>query len=436
MNFYIKNLICIVSISILIGGCSSNQQNFTGWLNSNKELEIEEIEADSVFTEAYRIFIPQYLDHDNPDAGTFMQQLIVSHINKDAPVVIDLEGYEIRDRTMELTHILNSNQIEVEHRFFGKSRPDSINWKYMTIKQAAADHHRIIEFFKDYYEGKWVSTGISKGGQAVMYHKRFYPDDIDASVAYVAPLNFSDEDKRIYHFLEFVGDSDCRDRITAFQRKTLEERYDLIPMLRKEAEEEGLNYSIGIEKAFEYMVLEYSFAFWQWANSDCSEIPDTTATCNELYEHLSKNSPVDFFSDSDIERLEPFYYQAFTEIGFYAYQTDKFADLLEYSDGSNKVWHPKNFTEEFDSSAMQDINKWLQSNGDNMIYIYGEYDPWTASALESEGETNSLIMILDEGSHRTRIKHFDGEDKELILSTLEEWLDMNIQRGENLKYVL
>ena len=426
----------IIYLVFQLCSCSRSGSDLESWLKSVDGIEIEEIEPDSVFTEAYRIFIPQYLDHDNPDAGTFKQQIIVSYVDKEAPVVINLEGYGIRNRTMELTYILNSNQIEVEHRFFGKSRPDSIDWKYMNIKQAAADHHRIIELFKEYYKGKWVSTGISKGGQAVMYHKRFFPGDVDASVAYVAPLNFSDNDKRIYHFLEYVGDGDCTDMITAFQRKVLQERYDLIPMMKKEAEEENLKYSIGIQKAFEYIVLEYSFAFWQWANSDCSEIPDTTATCTELYEQLSKNSPIDFFSDSDIKRLEPFYYQAFTQIGFYAYETDKFKDLLEYSDGSNKVWHPQNFSEKFDSSAMQDINNWLQTEGDNIIYIYGEYDPWSASAIESEGETNSLIMMLDKGSHRTRIKNFDDGDKEFILTTLEDWLDMNIERGKNLEYEL
>jgi hypothetical protein len=436
MNFYTKAACFTICLILIISGCNTDQPKLFDWLNSVEGLEVEKIEHDSVFTEAYRVFIPQYLDHENPDAGMFMQQVIVSHIDQDAAVVIDLEGYEILNRTMEPTYILNSNQIEVEHRFFEKSRPDSVDWKYMTIRQAAADHHRIIELFKAYYSGKWISTGISKGGQTVMYHKRFYPADVDASIAYVAPLNFSDEDTRIYHFLEFVGDSDCRESITAFQRKVLQEKNALIPMMLEEAEEEDLEFSIGIDKAFEYIVLEYSFAFWQWANSECSEIPDTTATCSELYEHLSKNSSIDFFSDSGIKEGEPFYYQAFTELGFYAYETDKFENLLEYSDGSNKVWHPENFEGKFDSTAMQDINDWLQLNGNNMIYIYGEYDPWGATGLDSEGETNSLIMVLDEGSHRTRIKHFDDEDKELILSTLEDWLNLQIQRGDNLNYEL
>ena len=37
------------------------------------------------------------------------------------------------------------------------------------------------------YGAAWISTGASKGGMTVMYHRRFYPADVDGTVAYVAP---------------------------------------------------------------------------------------------------------------------------------------------------------------------------------------------------------------------------------------------------------
>ncbi len=101
----------------------------------------------------------------------------------------------------ELSPILNANQICVEHRYFNESTPQPVDWEHLTIYNAASDHHRIVEILKEIYKGKWVNTGISKGGQTVMYHRYFYPDDVDASVGYVCPLNFSIEDKRVYSFL-------------------------------------------------------------------------------------------------------------------------------------------------------------------------------------------------------------------------------------------
>lgn len=63
-------------------------------------------------------------------------------------MVIELDGYAVNNRTAELSKILNCNQIMVEHRYFGESVPAPFDWKYLTIKQAADDHHRIIEMFK------------------------------------------------------------------------------------------------------------------------------------------------------------------------------------------------------------------------------------------------------------------------------------------------
>ena len=37
-------------------------------------------------------------------------------------------------------------------------------------------------------------------------------------------------------------------------------------------------------------------------------------------------------------------------------------------------------------------------------------------------------MVKKTGSHATRIKHFNEEEKEIIFSTLEKWLDVKITR--------
>ena len=86
------------------------------------------------------------------------------------------------------------------------------------MANAAADHHRIVEVLKLIYPGKWIGTGISKGGQTAMFHRYFYPEDVDISVPYVAPLNFSTEDQRFIHFLTLWVREDCRARISISER--------------------------------------------------------------------------------------------------------------------------------------------------------------------------------------------------------------------------
>lgn len=58
-------LICFL---ILVNSCNDQKPVLIDWLSKIDGLDIEKIEPDSVFAEAYRIFIPQYLDHDNPGA--------------------------------------------------------------------------------------------------------------------------------------------------------------------------------------------------------------------------------------------------------------------------------------------------------------------------------------------------------------------------------
>ena len=160
--------------------------------------------------------------------------------------------------------MLSANQIAVEHRFFGESLPDSMDYKYLNLKQATADLHHINQLFKKIYAGKWVSSGISKGGVTTIFYRYFYPDDVDVSVPYVAPLNKAREDKRIYTFLDTVGTDECREKIKSFQTRLLENRDEVLSFLKFYSMGADLEFNyLTFEQAFEYAVMEYSFSFWQ-----------------------------------------------------------------------------------------------------------------------------------------------------------------------------
>jgi hypothetical protein len=72
------------------------------------------------------------------------------------------------------------------------SRP-ARQWKYQyrAVGRRLPRHHRGAQ---NHLQGKWVNTGASKGGMTSVYHRRFFPNDLDANVAYVAPLSYSQED--------------------------------------------------------------------------------------------------------------------------------------------------------------------------------------------------------------------------------------------------
>jgi hypothetical protein len=75
---------------------------------------------------------------------------------------------------------------------------------------------------------------------------------------------------------------------------------------------------------------------------------------------------------------------------------------------------------------MQKINTWIQKHGNNMIFIYGEIDAWSATAIELTGETNAIKMVKKGGNHRTRIKNFNGAELKMIYDALEDWIGIEI----------
>ncbi|NBC08998.1 MAG: peptidase, partial [Bacteroidetes bacterium] len=108
------------------------------------DLIFKPIESPEGFEAAYELHIKQPLDHENPEQGHFYQRAYLSHRSFEAPMVLATEGYSRpSNRMYELTNYLQANQLDVEHRYFGSSVPDSLDYRFLNLKQVAGDLHRI-----------------------------------------------------------------------------------------------------------------------------------------------------------------------------------------------------------------------------------------------------------------------------------------------------
>jgi len=421
-----KKILFLVSLLVFLLLPSVAADQLKEFLAHIDAKDIRLLEGESNYDTILEILIEQPIDHRNPDGETFLQRVYISHIDPEKPVVLVTAGYDANYYyTSELAAVLRCNQIMVEHRFFGRSQPDSIPWDYLNTWQAASDHHRIIETFKALYPNQWISTGISKGGQTVMYHSYYYPDDVDVRVPYVAPLNFGVEDPRIYSFLDHVGSAGERRKVKRYQKIALKYQERYLPAFREFSQEKGYTYEIagGLENAYEYCVLEYSFAFWQWGYVPVSKIPRRSARPQEFVEHMNRVAGFDYFSDEAIIEQRPFFYQALTEMGYYGYDLGEFEEYIQHVD--NPVFTftiPEEIETPFESSLSLEVEKYLSSEAERFIYIYGENDPWSASAVSNTGDTESKIFIKKGGSHRTRINNMPEEQKKEVYQTLDRYL--------------
>lgn len=438
-------LICVLSLTVFADA---------GILEKLKQIsqisDIQKMEVD-FYTEYYQFWYEQPIDHMDPSKGTFKQKVLLGHKKDDAPVIVELQGYNIwTTEAGELSRLFKGNQLTIEHRFFDQSVPEGgIPWDYLTISQAADDQHEIIQAIKTnlYPDSKWVTTGISKGGQATIFHRYFYPDDVDISVPYVAPLNLEYVDPRLEKFLTKLGANrnnvesifgggsdrnDCRWSIRDFQLLCFKYQEQLVPLLEKMAEQNGYTFEIagGVKRVLQLIILEYPFAFWQWG-ANCADIPASDCTDMELiFGNLAKVSNPTFFEDKGIRELQPFFYAALTEIGMYDYDVKPFKKYLDDKDNITFAFTmPEGVVgKEFNEKQMKAINKWLQTDAERMLFIYGGSDPWSATAVDLKMNGKCRKYIQGDMNHGCRIANFDPISKEDLINTLKEWLkeDKNV----------
>lgn len=395
--------------------------------------KIEEKLYSKNFKEGYLVWVKQPVDHFNPSSPTFEQRVWLCHNAFDKQMVLVTEGYRADHfYTDDLTRILKCNQLFVEHRYFAKSVPSNKDWKYLTVRQAAADHHRIVELFKQLYANKWLSTGISKGGTTTMLLKRFYPNDIDVSVPIVGPMNVTREDQRLKDFFNTVSTPEVRAKVLAYQRNVLANRKKVYPLFLEEVKKNNMHFLVSKPKVFECCVMELEFAFFQWGTNP-STIPGANATPEELAKYLIKVASPNYFSVEGSEGIFPFFVQAYKELGYYGYRTDSLKNQLKYVkkfQSSYDLFIPKKMKLVFDDKAIKENYDSLQLNNNNMIIIVGGIDPWGATSFIPQGKTNSLYIKKEGGSHTTRILNLPADQKEQVLKRMEEWLKISIDRND------
>jgi len=380
------------------------------------------------FTKSFQLVLNQPLDHQNKEAGTFKHYVYLSHVDTKKPVVLVTEGYNARPRTYELTKIFKGNQVQVEYRFYGKSRPDSIPWQYLKNDQAIEDYHQLVSKLKGLYEGKWISTGISKGGETVLIYKSKYPKDVHVAVPYVAPLINTQEDPRTDAHINSVGTKACRAKITAFQRAVLKNRYKVLGEMEAFTKQKNMSFTeLTIEEGLEYAVLEFPFSFWQWGGK-CDEIPSDDVDAKTLFNYLNQVVGVSFYNDKSYFDLLPSYYQHMIELGYYGFDTSPVKDLLNVvHQPTNKRFAPKNVDLSYNSDYIKKVRDYVENKGNKILYVYGEYDTWAACAPQPKPHVDALKMVLQGAPHSTRIRHFTPEDRLIIYNKLQHWLGYSVR---------
>ncbi|MEZ7875192.1 MAG: S28 family serine protease [Bacteroidales bacterium] len=384
--------------------------------------------ASKDFKDKYVLYIEQPVSHKDPSLGKFRQRVFVMHAGLDRPTVLVTEGYGASyagnpNYREEISRLFNTNIIFVEHRYFLESTPENKDWKYLTAENSAYDLHNVTMIFREVYKKKWIATGISKGGQTALLYRAFFPDDVHITVPYVAPLCRGVEDGRHEPFIaNFAGTPEQRAKILAFQREVLKRRASLQPMFDSFCNEKKYEFNLPQEEIYDYSVLEFSFALWQWG-SNTDEIPALDADDKTIFSYWMKISAPDYFVKES--PTTSFFIQAAKELGYYGYDTKPFEGLLKIKSSKGylaKLFLPQNQKFKFSKKLSRKLEKFVATTTSKMIFIYGEYDPWSAVMVNEPKSSNIVVVTDPAGSHRARISTLPEESRQRVISLLERWL--------------
>ncbi|MDN3293809.1 S28 family serine protease [Streptomyces ficellus] len=380
----------------------------------------------------YRFFVLNYtqpVDHRDRSKGTFQQRLTLLHKDTGRPTVFHTSGYSVSTNPgrAEPTRIVDGNQVSMEYRFFTPSRPQPADWSKLDIWQAASDQHRIFTALKKIYDRKWLATGASKGGMTATYYERFYPRDMDGVVAYVAPNDVVEKEDAAYdRFFATVSTQECRDRLNAMQREALLRREPLQEKYRAWARAEGATFTTvgSLDKAYEAVVLDFVWAFWQYhTEAQCADIPDAaSATDQVIYDTIDTYSGWSFYTDQGLEPYTPYYYQAATELGAPSMRMEHLKDLSRYGYQPARAFVPGDIPVRFKPWVMRDVDTWVRTQARGMLFVYGGNDPWGAERFRvDKGARDAYVYAAPGANHGANVSRLVEAERTKATARILSW---------------
>ena len=480
-----KRIMSLVLCLLLAAGMAATAEE-TSWQEKLSQVEgvisVEAIPLDAsaqFFEEKYLVTFEQPLDWSDPDAGSFPQRVEIGLRGEAQYVVMETGGYSLNDKipgaadglaqlgkddAPEIGQILGANYVNVEHRFFGDSRPadmsntDTRYWEYHTAENAANDYHRIYLALSPLLGGDWAATGSSRGGQMTNVYAYFFPEDMRFYAPYVAPCSTGPEDPRFYEFLYTqIGDDaygaeqaeEMRGLVTAFQVDMLKNKETLLPTYEAIVLGSGFAFQEGaaIDQIYDLNVLEFAVQFWQTQGVSFDdlrsilEMPETTPEEQqakmqaEFGMMLQVQAPMDWSIDM---MAWPYYVNAATTYGQYHYDfsylrkalkvagvADTLSVTEEMEDG---LFWSIVFSEEqkaafaWDDSLETALSSYLDTTSAKVLMVFGATDPWIALRIPKTDNPNVVEFVHPTAPHSAMLSTLPEDMIGEASAVLQNWL--------------
>ena len=117
-------------------------------------------------------------------------------------------------------------------------------------------------------------------------------------------------------------------------------------------------------------------------------------------------------------------------MGYYSYDLSRFKKQLRYFKGENPsaTLVPASLPNKpFDSTFSKGVLRWLDEKGNNILYIYGSSDTWSAARVIVSRNVNSRSFLIPGANHyEARIKKMPRDMQVDFAESLKKMLDIHV----------
>jgi hypothetical protein len=181
---------------------------------------------------------------------------------------------------------------------------------------------------------------------------------------------------------------------------------------------------LGEDRALEFAVEEMPFIFWQYGGPEfCSDIPATSASDATVFGFLDDVVSVASYGDDDLLGFLPYYHQSATQLGYPISDESYLVGLMFPNQDTARAYVPAEIPvgPYDDGAAMRDVQSWIASSGSEIMLIYGQYDPWTAGAVDLGGATDSFKFVAPGGNHGSSIASLVDAEQTTAVDAVLRW---------------
>lgn len=415
----------------------------------------------------YYFNFEQPIDHKDPSKGSFKQRVAMKYRDPKAINILLTEGYSIPEDPDSigdsgLSHMMLTNEITVEYRYFGTSLPeafDNLDFTYLNSEQASDDLHAVVSALKQtgLFPQKWIATGVSKSGIAsglyAYYDEKKGYNDIDLYVPFCAPFCETLEDTRIGQYLEtnslahypeakarheaFVKSIFTNSYLGNYLNQKIQEEYpNFVAELKNSGMTDAdtywyvLNYCAVLNQNSQFLRTSY-VPIEQWAGLIPSATASSTLELEWAYKFIKMNNNAltqeledmqrsgtrvtmtdqeraDLLNERAKDRTMPYCIQVMYELGSFGLTYDflngvegAVPEYLQTLESQERVpFNYKMYAGRFDGAMTKDfVYNFLPKTSKKMIFVYGSQDPWTGAAIPDSKNPNVKKIVVPGGVH-------------------------------------